>query len=369
MRLIATLLATALALSADQAASGRAQLLPAGKFAARDGRPGPGKHWTITDAAGAKLADALSAIAAKTPISIDYEHQSILAATNGQPAPAAGWMVGFEWQPGAGLFAKVNWTARALGLIQADEYRYISPVILYDAQGNVTGLHNAALVSTPAIVGMDAVQAALAAAFPESVPRQTARQPAHQPVTKESTVDLIILATMLGLAATANVQDVTAALQALIARPALPATLCAQLGLQTNADETAALAALTKKLGTPDAATLAAMQAMQAQVVALSAKVNDRAVAEVVDAAIAADKLNPGMRDWALNLGRNDLAALNAYVAAAMPIPGLRGQVKGRELDPASKTDTLTPTQALLAARMGLDPKAYLAQLNLQLVA
>ena len=139
MRLItATLLVTALALPASQKAGlGRAQVLPAGEFAARDGRPGPGKCWTLTDAAGTQLAAELSVIAAQTPIAIDYEHQTLLAATNGQPAPAAGWMLGFDWLAGEGLFAEVRWTPRALALIAADEYRYISPVILYDAQGCV----------------------------------------------------------------------------------------------------------------------------------------------------------------------------------------------------------------------------------------
>lgn len=159
MRLAALLSPAAVqALTADAAATGVAQLLPAGRFAARDGRPGAGKHWQLTDQAGAALAAELSAIAAKTPIAIDYEHQSVLAATNGQPAPTAGYMVSFDWRNGAGLFARVNWMPRARAFIAAGEYRYISPVILADEQtGVVVGLHNAALVSTPAILGMDAV--------------------------------------------------------------------------------------------------------------------------------------------------------------------------------------------------------------------
>ncbi len=148
-----------------------AQLLPAGEFSARDGRPGPGKTWKLNDAQGQALAAELGAIAARTPIAIDYEHQSIMAATNGQPAPSAGYMLSFEWRNGAGLFARVQWNERALAYIRAGEYRYISPVILFNkVTGQITGLHNAALVSTPALLGMDAVQAmeAPSAAFPTS---------------------------------------------------------------------------------------------------------------------------------------------------------------------------------------------------------
>ena len=184
----AALLATALPLLAN----GQAQLLPAGEFAARDGRPGPGKTWKLDDAAGTALAATLNAIAQRTPISIDYEHQTMLARSNGQPAPAAGWITAVDWRAGEGLFAQVNWTERARGHINANEYRYISPVIVYDAAGHVVGLHNAALVSVPAIVGMEPVVAALAALIE------------HPPATKDPVMDRKLLAAALGLAVTSG---------------------------------------------------------------------------------------------------------------------------------------------------------------------
>lgn len=140
-------------------ASGRAQLLPAGEFSARDGRPGPGKFWRLTNEGGRALAAKVGAMVARSAMSIDYEHQTILSAKNGQPAPAAGWITSVAWQDGLGLFADVRWTPRARALIQADEYRYISPVIQHGADMAITGLYNAALVSTPALLGMDAVTA------------------------------------------------------------------------------------------------------------------------------------------------------------------------------------------------------------------
>ena len=216
-----------------------------------------------------KIMAELSAVAAKTPISIDYEHQTLLAATNGQAAPAAGWMTGFEWRPGQGLYAAVSWTPRAKAYIDAQEYRYISPVILYDEAGRVTGLHNAALVSTPAILGMDAVVAALAAlAAPAS--------PDLNPHPKAPHMELATLIALCGLAASSSAADVTAFIQGLMQRPVVPAALSAALGLQPAADEKAALAALTAKLGTPDAATLQVVAALQTQVATLSAQITDR---------------------------------------------------------------------------------------------
>ena len=332
-------------------ANGRAQLLPAGDFKSRDGRPGPGKSWRVSDAGGHALAARLNAIAGVTPISIDYEHQTLLAATNGQPAPAAGWIEHTEWTPGEGLFARVNWTPRGRALIDADEYRYISPVILYADDGTVTGLHNAALVSVPAIVGMDAVTAALAAQFAHQT------QTTH---TKEPTVDLTQLITLLGLAAGASVQDATARITALAAlatfvpqmaqalglpaaasqadinaritalaaRPALPAQLVTALGLQAGADEAAALSAV-QRLRTPDGTTVATITALQGQVAALSARIATDEVTRTVDQAVAAHKLLPAQRDWAIGLGKADMAQLNAYLATAPVIPGLNGQANG----------------------------------------
>lgn len=336
MRFTPILLAATLALSADQAAGGLAQVLPAGKFSARDGRPGPGKHWQLTDAQGAALAARLNEVAAKTPISIDYEHQSVLAPTNGQAAPAAGWMVHFDWRAGAGMFATVNWTPRAKAYIAADEYRYISPVILFDqATGDVVGLHNCALVANPAILGMSAVQAALSA---QAATAESTELLPHANLQKGTPMDLITLVALLGLSAGATLADATAFITTMMARPVVPAALSTALGLPATADEAAAVAALSAalaKLAAPDAASAQAMLALQTQLATLQSEVTDRKVLEVVDAAVVANKIVPAQRDWAMKLGKADMAQLNAFLASAPAIPGLSGQTRGRGDPPA----------------------------------
>ena len=315
MTFLASLLATALPL----AANGQAQLLPAGKFSARDGRPGPDQQWSLDDTQGLKLSEAMNAICAKTPISIDYEHQTLLAAKNGQPAPAAGWILKTVWRAGEGLFAEVNWTERAAALIAGNEYRYISPVILYDKAGNITGVHNAALVSTPALLGMEPVQAALAAlaADPSFNPHRTAQ---------EALMDLAQLVALLGLSASATAADVSAKIGELMGMAKMAEAMCSALGLQTGADEAAALAAVQRLAATPDAATVATVAELQRQLTALNAQIVERTATEAVDGAIAAGKLMPAMRAWALTLGKHDMAQLRTFIAAAVPIPGLRGQ-------------------------------------------
>lgn len=170
----ATGLAIALSLSDDTGqdkASGRIQLFPAGTFAARDGRPGNlrgvnATSWRLT------AQDAEAVIAhwqrTATPLVVDYEHQTQLAAQNGQPAPAAGWITSLEWEEGRGLFAGVDWTDKARAHIRAGEYRYISPVFAFDRQSDaVLRLICAALTNHPALGGQKApdITEALAAVF------------------------------------------------------------------------------------------------------------------------------------------------------------------------------------------------------------
>ncbi|GHT89484.1 hypothetical protein AGMMS49543_28660 [Betaproteobacteria bacterium] len=70
-------------------------------------------------------------------------------------------MHGLEWRPGKGLFAvQVEWTEAAKSAIQADEYRYISPVFTYAPKtGEVISLYNAALTNVPALDGMESAVA------------------------------------------------------------------------------------------------------------------------------------------------------------------------------------------------------------------
>ena len=91
----------------------------------------------------------------KNRVVIDYEHQTLHTETNGQPAPAAGWITNLVYNVNVGLFADVEWTAKARDFIKNGEYRYISPVFSFDPQtGAITRLHSAALTNNPALDGM-----------------------------------------------------------------------------------------------------------------------------------------------------------------------------------------------------------------------
>jgi phage I-like protein len=136
-------------------ADGEFQLFPDGAFKAIDGRPKDAKAY-LMDKVQADLIIAAFNLK-KTPLVVDYEHQTLLSKENGKPAPAAGWVNGLEWREGKGLYAvNVEWTEAAKTAIKANEYRYISPVFQYTPKsGAIIYLHNAALTNNPAIDGME----------------------------------------------------------------------------------------------------------------------------------------------------------------------------------------------------------------------
>lgn len=139
------------------------RLLPDGAFAARDGRPGTltGGNlnaWNLSGPGAEHVLDQWRR--RETPLAIDYEHQSLNARHNGQPAPAAGWIESLRYEPGQGLFASIRWTEGAKAFIEQDEYRFISPVFSFNPQsGDVLELKGAALTNVPALDGLGAVAA------------------------------------------------------------------------------------------------------------------------------------------------------------------------------------------------------------------
>lgn len=312
------------------AATGAIHLLPAGEFRALDGRPTDVKSWRLD----APLAEALiaSARARATDYVVDFEHQTLLTKENGQPAPAAGWFRELEWRDD-GLWAAVSWTERAKQMIEAGEYRYISPVFAYDRQGRVVGLRHAALTNDPALDALGEVAALAAARFDP----------------KEQSMKLEQLIAALGLAADATDAD----------------ALAAVAGLKQQADEAQAQIAALKAQQTPDPAkyvSVDTMQALQTQVAELSRQINTKEVDDLVEVALSEGKLLAAQEAWARDLGAKDIAALKSYLASTVSIPALKGmQTGGRQPADPQCPNGLNAEQLAVCRAMGIDPKEYVA--------
>lgn len=280
------------------------RLLPLGRFKAADGsgRPLDVKDGWLLDSNGARRLAALSVGRASRRV-IDFEHQTLRAADNGQPAPAAGWFSRLEARADGLWAVDVEWTAQAARMIADKQYRYISPVFPYDKRtGAVLGIAHAALTNDPGLDGLTdlAAMTALAVRF----------LPLPPPPEKETSPMKTLLAA-LGLAETATEAEAVAALAAL--RTAHGATLAALTASSVNAAPDPAQYVAV--------ATLAAVQGELAgartELAALKATQQAAEVDGVVVAALAAGKLTPATEGWARELGKTDLAALKSFITAA----------------------------------------------------
>lgn len=147
------------ALAGTLHAQGTAHLLPPADFTTQRTSAQPGRRFRLDRARGERIARDLAAMCALTPIVIDYEHATLHAGPQGRLAPAAGWIVGAEWQDAVGLVARVHWTQRAAERIARGEFRHASPYVL-SRNDEVTGVALAALVREPAIPDLRELQVA-----------------------------------------------------------------------------------------------------------------------------------------------------------------------------------------------------------------
>ncbi len=280
------------------------QLFPAGEFRSTDGRPFDTPHWFIDAPLAASIIAEFESRINRTVV--DYEHQTLLSAQNGQPAPAAGWFGKLEWR-GSGLFAvDVEWTERASQMIQAGEYRYISPVFTYDKKtGAIKRILNAALTNNPALDGMDTVAASQFLSI-EGEDMQLEQL-------------LAALRKLTGQNETADADSVLASLTTLL----------------SSKDD--AIAALRTAADHPDPAkfvSIEVMKSLQSEVTALKTEKIERKVDEVTKVALSEGKLLPAQEDWARKLGKENLESLKQYLAAAQPIAALtKTQTGGKAPD------------------------------------
>lgn len=291
-------LAISFALSSN---ASEVQLTPAGDFAAIDGRPGNGLKYKMDAAIAAKLIGAFNALT--NPLVIDYEHQTFLAVDNGQPAPAAGWIESLNWKEGKGLFATVQWTDRAKGMIAAGEYKFISPSLEWNKTGEVTGLHPPGLVNYPAIDGMQQVQLSALSRLN------------HDPEPSEEISMKALLAAVLSAL---NLKDDVAEADALKSF----ATLKAKADTADAKDTEIA----TLKTKSPDPSKYveaSVVETFKSELATLKAGQLARDIEDLVAPALKDGRLLPAQEKWARDLGGTQLAALKTYIESAQPIAAL----------------------------------------------
>ncbi|BAV64771.1 phage protease [Sphingobium cloacae] len=87
---------------------------------------------------------------------LDENHATDLAAPRGEEAPARGWIVELQ-QRADGVWGRVEWTEAGRQKVKGKEYRGVSPVIGHRKDGTVTHILRASLVNQPNFQGLTAL--------------------------------------------------------------------------------------------------------------------------------------------------------------------------------------------------------------------
>lgn len=258
------------------------QLLPAGTSRGKDGR-GP---FRVEDP-DAIIANSIK-LAANTGgmLAVDYNHSTDLAAPDGKPSPAAGWVMRMENRNGE-VWGLVEWTPTGLLAVRNREYRFLSPVIMHTPDGVVRSVARAAVTNDPNLT-----MAALNAA------------------KKEATMET----------------------------DTLLAELRTALGLQGTADGAAILEAVKKLLtdnNTTDPTKFVPFETFAATVAELNrvnSGISETAAKNAVEKEIENGTIMPFMRDWAVQLCTANKPAFDGFVARmAKPMKTLfASQLDGR---------------------------------------
>lgn len=159
------------------------ELIPAGvQVKGLDGR-----EW-INDEPQAVLNHFTDLQKAGRDLVFDFEHATELKAPNGDQAPASGWGVALQSRTDGSIWARVDWTDAGSQAIAAREYRYLSPVLIYEKNTRrIVGIQSVALTNKANLL-------------------VTALNSQEQPTT-ETPMDLTELLAVLGLPATATIKD------------------------------------------------------------------------------------------------------------------------------------------------------------------
>lgn len=202
---------------------------------------------------------------------IDQDHAMDLAAKEGRPAPARGWIVEMQARED-GIYGRVEWTPTGRALLEDRAYSGISPVIghLSASDKAIVVIRRASLVNRPNLRGMTSLNQETDTMFQETI------------------------AKLLGLKPGASESDITTALNARLepGEDALQSQLgeiATALGCASDADAATIITA-AQSAGTDESATITALQStvteLSATVTSLQAESKLSAAETFVDAAI-----------------------------------------------------------------------------------
>ncbi|MDF3840477.1 phage protease [Pseudomonas citronellolis] len=261
--------------------------------------PGPtvtgrdGRQWTYDPH---QVIAATTDHAAGADLPFDYLHATELKAPLGEKAPASGWAKEYRINERGALEARVEWTAAGHNAIQAREYRYVSPVFMYDSSGRIDRFSSFALVTKPNLI----IKALNAEGAPSQPPEVNA-------------MDLAAILAALGLPDTATAEDAVGAINKLLGD---------KEALQSAANSEK-VPSLDKYVPRQDFSAME-RRALNAEQLLAQQKKDDleKAINAEIEAALTARKITPATKDYHLAACREDggLERFRDFVKAAPPV-------------------------------------------------
>lgn len=262
--------------------------------------------------------------------------------------PRKGADGGYEWP--------VEYTEDGTRLVTSKAYRYTSMGFRFipDAaclaaraagnfsaeSGRIVSFFENSLVTRPALPVRAVAAAGDAAGY-------TGHQPSTTDITPMSPEQLALL----GLSAEATADEITAALNALIASASAAATASASVQEAATA-HAAALSAVQGELATAKASA----EAAQTELATLRAESAEAAATAAVDAAITAGKFTPAARDVLLAQAKQNLTSFTA-LAAAMPVhPAAKPAALATQDASASAAPQLPAETLAMLQNLRIDP-------------
>jgi phage I-like protein len=279
-----------------------------------------GRAWTMSDAPA--VIETFNKRGNKLPI--DIEHATQLKGSQGEEAPAVGWITELEAR-NSGLWGKVDWNPRGTELLTFKSYAYLSPVFSFaKATGAVTRMVSAGLTNNP---NLDLVALNSAKPLKESEP-----------------MDKAVLEA-LGLNSDAAAANVVAAIGLLKTAEATA------LNRAENPDNTKFVPradhelALNRVRGFEDADKTR----------------ETTAITSAVEAAITAGKIAPSSRDYhiAACQAQDGLKNFTAMVAAS---PGIAANSALDDKMPGTATPALTAEEIATCSALGMSREDFAAQ-------
>lgn len=273
----------------------------------------------------AALSILARARAGNRDILVDYDHHSLNPDHARQCGAAAGWIRLASLKIGHdGIEAIIDWTEKARALIQAREYRFLSPVFERCAN-KIVALYNMGLTNNPNIP-----------AVPPLINHEHVKEIKMDDQLKSA------LKKTLGIAPQADDDLLRAALKKVLGDDEFPSAI---EPLKKTLDELAKIFRLPETY-TPDQLIASALKILDEL-----AKSRAESTERVVDDAIKSGRLAPTLKEWARDLSTKNPDSLSQFLANSKARPPF-----GELIDPTGKIEmkSIDPDFAKILASLGL---------------